>query len=180
MKELKNTIGNTDIYLIDQILKERYTPKDIILDAGCGSGRNLKWFYDNGFGPHVFGPDIHLCKILICANACRLDDVGRLVATRFLLAHRRMSHVRAVLDAATQTVPYTLTMHEASARQLTPNVVSWNCVLTHCTVSPAGPVMVCPLTYGPTNCIWQTEDCTWPEPSVIFDSGQDAIAHVGP
>ena len=49
MKELKNTIGNTDIYLIDQILKERYTQKDIILDAGCGSGRNLKWFYDNGF-----------------------------------------------------------------------------------------------------------------------------------
>jgi 2-polyprenyl-3-methyl-5-hydroxy-6-metoxy-1,4-benzoquinol methylase len=42
-------IGNVDIYVIDQILKERYQPGQSILDAGCGGGRNLKWFYQNDF-----------------------------------------------------------------------------------------------------------------------------------
>lgn len=42
-------IGNVDIYVIDQILKERYQPGQSILDAGCGGGRNLKWFYQNNF-----------------------------------------------------------------------------------------------------------------------------------
>lgn len=42
-------IGKTDIYIIDQIMKERYLKKDKILDAGCAEGRNLKWFYANNF-----------------------------------------------------------------------------------------------------------------------------------
>lgn len=51
---MKQKIGievleNTDIYLIDQILKGRYQPNDIILDAGCGSGRNLPYFHESGF-----------------------------------------------------------------------------------------------------------------------------------
>ena len=36
-------LGRVDIYVIDQILKERYHNGQTILDAGCGSGRNLKW-----------------------------------------------------------------------------------------------------------------------------------------
>ena len=40
-------IGNTDIYLLDQIMKERYTQGEKILDAGCGNGRNLIWFLKN-------------------------------------------------------------------------------------------------------------------------------------
>jgi ubiquinone/menaquinone biosynthesis C-methylase UbiE len=42
-------IGNTDIYLLDQISKGRYLLKETILDAGCGTGRNMFWFYKNGF-----------------------------------------------------------------------------------------------------------------------------------
>lgn len=42
-------IKNTDIYLIDQILKDRYTANERILDAGCREGRNLHWFYHYGF-----------------------------------------------------------------------------------------------------------------------------------
>jgi len=37
-------IINTDIYLIDQILKGRYNEGGKLLDAGCGRGRNISWF----------------------------------------------------------------------------------------------------------------------------------------
>ena len=48
-------ITNIDIYLLDQIIKGRYNKSDKILDAGCGSGRNLKWFYENSYT--FFGVD---------------------------------------------------------------------------------------------------------------------------
>lgn len=55
INQLKEIINNTDIYLIDQILKDRYHIPDIILDAGCGKGRNLHWFYNNDFT--IYGID---------------------------------------------------------------------------------------------------------------------------
>ena len=51
-QQIKNIIGNVDIYVIDQILKERYKNGQSILDAGCGKGRNLKWFYQSDFELH--------------------------------------------------------------------------------------------------------------------------------
>ncbi len=48
-KKLNDIIGNSDIYLIDQIAKERYGSTDNILDAGTGGGRNLYWFYNNDY-----------------------------------------------------------------------------------------------------------------------------------
>ncbi len=47
--------GDIDIYLFDQILKNRFSPEMRILDAGCGGGRNLVYFLRNGFP--VFGVD---------------------------------------------------------------------------------------------------------------------------
>lgn len=47
--------GDIDIYLFDQILKNRFSPEMKILDAGCGGGRNLVYFLRNGF--QVFGID---------------------------------------------------------------------------------------------------------------------------
>lgn len=55
LKNLKDTLGNSDIYVIDQILKARYHEGDKILDAGTGSGRNLHWFYASGFD--IWGVD---------------------------------------------------------------------------------------------------------------------------
>jgi tellurite methyltransferase len=41
--------GQIDIYLFDQILKGRISPGMQILDAGCGSGRNLVYFLREGY-----------------------------------------------------------------------------------------------------------------------------------
>lgn len=49
LSSLNDEIGGIDIYLLDQILKNRFTPSGRILDVGCGSGRNLFWFLKNGF-----------------------------------------------------------------------------------------------------------------------------------
>jgi tellurite methyltransferase len=46
---IQSLLGQTDIYLIDQILKGRYKDNDSILDAGCGEGRNMLWFLQNNF-----------------------------------------------------------------------------------------------------------------------------------
>lgn len=54
-------LGNADIYLIDQILKGRYQTNDIILDAGCGSGRNLHYFHESGY--HFYAIDTNLTHI---------------------------------------------------------------------------------------------------------------------
>jgi len=47
--------GEIDIYLFDQILKNRFGNEMCILDAGCGGGRNLIYFLRNGC--QVFGID---------------------------------------------------------------------------------------------------------------------------
>lgn len=53
---VQELLGQTDIYLVDQIMKGRYTTGDTILDAGCGKGRNMHWFLQNNF--NIFGTDI--------------------------------------------------------------------------------------------------------------------------
>jgi tellurite methyltransferase len=52
---VREYFGSIDIYLFDQILKERFNPKMRILDAGCGGGRNMVYFLRYGF--EVFGTD---------------------------------------------------------------------------------------------------------------------------
>ncbi len=58
---LMQLTGNTDIYLLDQIMKGRYSEKDLVLDAGCGLGRNLHWFIFNQI--ECFGIDIDAIAI---------------------------------------------------------------------------------------------------------------------
>ena len=55
MTDLQQQFGAIDIYLFDQILRGRIAPGTRILDAGCGSGRNLVYFLREGFD--VFGAD---------------------------------------------------------------------------------------------------------------------------
>src|SRR5689334_25340559 len=46
---LREEFGDIDIYLFDQLLKGRLTASMRLLDAGCGSGRNLPYFLRNGY-----------------------------------------------------------------------------------------------------------------------------------
>jgi len=48
-QDLQQQFGSIDIYLFDQLLKGRLTPEMRLLDAGCGGGRNLVYFFRNGF-----------------------------------------------------------------------------------------------------------------------------------
>lgn len=62
--ELNQTIGNIDIYLLDQLLKGRITPEMKILDAGSGEGRNLHYFIKNDY-QHLYGIDSNPTAIQI-------------------------------------------------------------------------------------------------------------------
>ncbi len=52
---LQEWFDGIDIYLFDQLLKGRFTPRMRVLDAGCGGGRNLIYFLRSGYA--VFGVD---------------------------------------------------------------------------------------------------------------------------
>lgn len=70
MTELREQFGEIDIYLFDQLLRGRVAPGMRILDAGCGSGRNLVYLLRQGY--EVFGVD---------RDPLSVGDVRRLAAT---------------------------------------------------------------------------------------------------
>ncbi len=55
--DLRATFGDIDLYLFDQLLKGRLVPPMRILDAGCGTGRNLPYFFQAGFDVHAADED---------------------------------------------------------------------------------------------------------------------------
>jgi 2-polyprenyl-3-methyl-5-hydroxy-6-metoxy-1,4-benzoquinol methylase len=56
---IQEQFGQIDIYLFDQLLKGRISPGMRILDAGCGSGRNLVYFLRQGYEVYAVDPDVH-------------------------------------------------------------------------------------------------------------------------
>jgi len=54
-QHIQETFGNIDIYLFDQLAKGTYDNCKTVLDAGCGTGRNLLYFLKSGV--NVFGVD---------------------------------------------------------------------------------------------------------------------------
>lgn len=67
---LQEQFGQIDIYLFDQLLKGRIAPGMRILDAGCGSGRNLVYLLREGH--EIFAVD---------ADASQVERVRRMAAT---------------------------------------------------------------------------------------------------
>lgn len=72
LQTLKENIGGVDIYVLDQIVKERYNTGQKIIDVGCGTGRNLKWFYNNGF--KIYGTDINTDALEVCKEKYALQQ----------------------------------------------------------------------------------------------------------
>jgi tellurite methyltransferase len=54
---LQEEFGAIDIYLFDQLLKGQFDERRHVLDAGCGSGRNLPYFLRNGFSVYAIDSD---------------------------------------------------------------------------------------------------------------------------
>lgn len=54
-EELREWLGDIDIYLLDQLLKGRIRSGMTVLDAGCGSGRNLLYLLRSDLD--VYGVD---------------------------------------------------------------------------------------------------------------------------
>jgi SAM-dependent methyltransferase len=55
VSDLQDLFGEIDIYLFDQLLRERVVPGMRVFDAGCGSGRNLVYLLRSGY--EIFGID---------------------------------------------------------------------------------------------------------------------------
>ena len=70
MADLQEQFGPIDIYLFDQLLRGRIGRGMRILDAGCGSGRNLVYFLREGYD--VYGVD---------ADAQAVESTRRLAAS---------------------------------------------------------------------------------------------------
>ena len=66
---LQDQFGQIDIYLFDQLLRGRIRPGMRVLDAGCGTGRNIVYLLRAGF--EVFGADV---------DPVSIDAVRRLAA----------------------------------------------------------------------------------------------------
>ena len=67
MNTIKEQLQNTDIYIIDQILKGNFNDCKSVLDVGCGGGRNLTYFLQSDFD--VYGIDL---------NEKRIEEVKQL------------------------------------------------------------------------------------------------------
>ena len=62
--ELNRLLGNVDTYLLDQLLKGRFTKDMKILDVGCGEGRNAVYFLQKDYS--IFGIDPNEVAIQYC------------------------------------------------------------------------------------------------------------------
>ena len=115
VNSIQALLGETDIYLIDQIMKERYNPADRILDAGCGSGKNIHWFLQSGF--HITGIDINEDVIQILKKQYPKVPANRLLVssieeTGFM--DNNFDHIicSAVLHFANSTAQFNKMIHE--------------------------------------------------------------------
>ena len=81
--DLQQLYGNIDIYLFDQLLKGRFNNCHTVLDAGCGSGRNLHYFLQNGYNVHAIDADAHAINFVQQLSA---DLSSTVPATNFSVA----------------------------------------------------------------------------------------------
>ena len=77
--DLESQFGGIYIYLFDQLLRGRISSGMRVLDAGCGSGRNLVYFMRQGYEVHATDADpgaIASVRRLASVLASRLPDTN--------------------------------------------------------------------------------------------------------
>ncbi|MDB5152537.1 MAG: Methyltransferase type 11 [Mucilaginibacter sp.] len=81
---LLENFGYIDIYLFDQLLKGTYDSCQKVLDAGCGSGRNLVYFLRNGYEVYAIDPNpgaVEVVKLLAKSIAPAIPQTNFIVTT---------------------------------------------------------------------------------------------------
>lgn len=66
---LLDNFANTDLEIIDQVLKGKIPPRSKILDAGCGEGRNLTYFVKNNYP--LWAIDCEPMAVQYCKYYCK-------------------------------------------------------------------------------------------------------------
>jgi len=74
IKDIQNQINKIDLYLLDQILKGRYLEGEKILDAGCGTGRNIELFLKNDFKVYGVDRNPEVIDLLNKTNLVTIDN----------------------------------------------------------------------------------------------------------
>jgi len=99
---LQQLYGNIDIYLFDQLLKGRFDNCHKVIDIGCGSGRNLHYFLQNGFDVYGIDPDakaVEYVKQLSAILAPNNPDSNFVIATAEQLPYADNSFDLAICSA---------------------------------------------------------------------------------
>jgi SAM-dependent methyltransferase len=111
LSSLAEQFGDIDIYVFDQLLRGRITAEMTVLDAGCGTGRNLVYLLRSGYD--VLGVD---------EDPAAVDAVRRLadeVAPRIARENFRVERIEAMTfpDAAADVVLSSAVLHFARDEQ---------------------------------------------------------------
>ena len=124
-------LGNIDIYLLDQLMKERIKPSMRILDAGCGRGRNMEYFIRKDFD--VWGVDKQEEAISLLKEQCdqwnpaydtTKFSVADLINLPFPEEYFNWIISSAVLHFA-ESQSHFMLLFEEMVRVLAPNGVIW-------------------------------------------------------
>jgi len=106
---IQEQFGPIDIYLFDQILKGRVAPGMRILDAGCGSGRNLVYFLRQGYEVYAADSD--------AGSVASVSAIARRVAPSLPATNFRVEAVEDMSfdDACADVVISSAVFHFASS-----------------------------------------------------------------
>ena len=116
MTDLAAEFGGIDIYLFDQLLRQRIRPGMTVLDAGCGGGRNLVFLLRVGYEVLALDPDPEAVRA-VRDLAQRLAP--RLPATNFRVSPvERSSFADGVADVVISSAVLHFAAGEASFRAM--------------------------------------------------------------
>jgi tellurite methyltransferase len=75
MIDLRETFGDIDIYLFDQLLRGRIPERARVIDAGCGGGRNLTYLLRRGCDVYAVDANPEAVRIVRALAATLAPDL---------------------------------------------------------------------------------------------------------